>query len=59
MGAGERMKLEPAIVAPRPAIEADDKRPVIEQRGKLDELSFAVGQAELRQILPDRGYLVA
>jgi hypothetical protein len=39
IGAGGRMKLEPAIVAPRPAIEADHERAVI----KLDELSFAVG----------------
>jgi hypothetical protein len=59
MGAGERMKLEPAIVAPRTAIEADHERAVIEQRGKLDELALAVGQAERGQILPDRGYLVA
>jgi len=59
MGAGERMKLEPAIVAPRPAIEADHKRAVIEQRGKPDELALAVGQAERGQSLADRGHLVA
>ena len=53
------MKLEPAIVAPRPAVEADHERALIEQCGKLDELPLAVGQAELRQSLADRGHLVA
>jgi hypothetical protein len=33
------------------AVEADHARAVIEQRGKLDELPFAVGQAERRQNL--------
>ena len=59
IGAGERMKLEPAIVAPGTAVEADHERALIEQRGKLDELPFAVGQAEIWQRLPDRGHLVA
>ena len=53
------MKLEPAIVAPWPAVEADHERAVIEQRGKLDELPFAVGQAERRQNLSDRWHLIA
>ncbi len=31
----------------------------LQQRGKLDKLALAVGQAEIRQGLADFGYLVA
>lgn len=53
------MKLEPTIVAPWPAIEAYHVRALGQQCGELDKLTFAVGQAEIRQGLADRGHLVA
>src|SRR5262245_27639221 len=53
------MKLEPAIVAPWPAIEADHKGALVQQCGKVDKLAFTVGQAEIRQGLADSGHPVA
>ena len=53
------MQLEPAIIAPGPAVEADHERTLREQRGKLDELPLAVGHAEIGQSLANLGDLVA
>ena len=59
IGAGERMQLEPAIIAPGPAVEADNERTLREQRGKLNECPLAVGHAEVWQNLADLRDLVA
>ena len=53
------MQLEPAIIAPWPAVETDHERTLREERGKLNELPLAVGHAEIWQSLANIGDLVA
>src|SRR3990170_1816882 len=55
IGAGERMQLEPAIVAPRPAVEADDERPSAQERDKIDDMPLAVGHQKIGQSFADGG----
>jgi len=49
------MQLEPAIVAPRPAVEADDERPSAQERRKIDEMSLAIGHQKIGQSFADGG----
>src|SRR5680860_116161 len=49
------MQLEPAIIAPRPAVEADDELPSSQERRKIDEMALAVGQQKIGQSFADGG----
>lgn len=53
VGTRKRMQLKPAIIAPRPAIEADDKRPLGNELRKLDQIALAVGHGEIGHHLAD------
>src|SRR5262245_25711490 len=57
MGAGERPQFEPAIVAPRAAVEADDERS-FGQRVEIDEASLGVGQVEAGKLGANGGNAV-
>jgi hypothetical protein len=47
------VQLEPAIVAPGPAIEADDDRALGNEGGTIDEIALAIGHGEIGQHLAD------
>jgi hypothetical protein len=51
------MQLKAAIVAPGPAIEADDKRPGCQQRRKVYDPAIAVRHAEIGHDLAECRYL--
>ncbi len=47
------MQLEPAIVAPGAAIEADHQRALTQQRGKIDQPALAIGHYEIGELVAD------
>lgn len=55
---GERPQFEAAIVAPGAAVEADDERPLRQQRIEIDEVSLGVGQEEAGKLGADGGNAV-
>jgi len=59
IGTRQRVELEPAIVAPWPAVEAEHERFLFQERREPNELSIAVGHAELRQSRTNLRHLIA
>ena len=48
------MQFQSAIIAPGPAVEADDERPLAQQRLQGDEAAVGIGHQEVRQHFANR-----